>query len=330
MVTYLGIDDGNFDTKSKYTRNPNGYTSHNELPPMAREYLKYDGKYYVSTTDRFNYMEDKTASERGLILSLFGIAKELLYRAEKNGLSGQAIQDYLLTADNIVLGVGLPPLHWKKHEEKKQYYYDKMQNGIEYEYMGYRFSHHLLFCDVFPQDYAAIVTNARDKAIAENQVVYGADIGGGTMDIVPVIDGKPAMTQCTTENVGIMWMYRHIISTIKLEHSITVKATDIENVLLGKKTLLPENVKSSIIREVQAWVDEKIIGTIVQSGVNVDTEVVVFLGGGALLLKPFIMNDRTIKHKHFFPDQVAVHANATGYEKLVKQTYKKYKASIGK
>lgn len=325
MIAYIGIDDGNFDTKSKNTTNPNGYTTHNELPPMVKEYLKYDGRYYVPNEDRFNYMEDKTASDRGLILSLFGIAKELIARADK---SDSQIQEYITSVDRIVLGAGLPPLHWKKHEEKKQYYYKYMKDGITFEYKGFLFSFKLSFCEIYPQDYAAIITNAKDKWISENSVVYGCDIGGGTLDIVKVVNGKPIMTQCMTENLGIIWMYKSIVSKVKLEHDVSVKTSDIENVLNGKRTLLSDQVKTSIMREVQMWVDEKIIGTIVQSGINLDTEVAVFIGGGSLLLKPYITKNKTIKHIHFLSDQNAVHANAIGYEKLVKQSYAMSKKKI--
>ena len=327
MIAYLGVDDGNFDTKSANTVSPNGYTVHNELPPMVKEYLKYDGKYYVATKERFNYMEDKTESIRGLILSLFGIGSELISRAEKKKNEDCTMQDYISNIDQVVLGVGLPPLHWKKHEAKRQYYYNAMQNGISFEYMGYQFSFKLLFCSVFPQDYAAIVTNARDKWISDNPVVFGADIGGGTLDIIKVEEGRPVMTQCDTKNCGILWMYKKIAVTVKLEHNITIKPTDIENVLRGKKTLLPEEVQETIKNTTQAWVDEEIIGAIIQAGINVDTEVVVFLGGGALLLKSFIMKNNAIKHKHFLSERAAVHGNAIGYEILVKQIYK---ASIKK
>lgn len=329
MVTYLGIDDGNFDTKSRNTVSPNGYTVHTALPPMVNEYLVYNGNFYVPSPERFNYMEDKTATDRGLILALFGIAKELIFRASKSNPDPNAVREYIKSVNNIVLGAGLPPLHWKKYEEKKQYYYKYMENGISYQYMGYDFDINLLYCEVYPQDYAAIITNAKDRYIAENHVVYGCDIGGGTFDIVPIVDGKPIMTSCTTENLGISWMYKHIIGNIKLEHNITIKPADIENVLKNEKTLLPEDVKASIYRYVQAWVDEKIIGTIIQSGINIDTEVVVFLGGGALLLKPFILNNKTLKYVHFLSDQIAVHANAVGYEKLVKMSYKNYKMKLG-
>lgn len=322
MIAYLGIDDGNFDTKSANTISPNGYSVHNALPPMVKDYLKYDGKYYVASKERFNYMEDKTASIRGLILSLFGIGTELISRAEKKKNEDTSVQDYITNINQIVLGVGLPPLHWKKHKEKEQYYYDTMKDGITFEYCGYHFSFKLLFCSVFPQDYATIVTNAKDKWISENPVVFGADIGGGTFDIIKVENGRPIMTQCDTSNSGILWMHKQIAVTVKLEHNITIKPTDIESVLRGQKTLLPEEVQATIRNTTQAWVDEQIVGAIIQAGINVDTEVVVFLGGGSLLLKPFIMKNQTIKHKHFLSERAAVHGNAIGYEILVKQLYK--------
>ena len=75
---YLGIDVGNYDTKSQHTTTPSGYDGPTpEKPLLAEEYLCYNGQYYVSTTTRFAYEKDKTRNERALILTLFAIANEI-------------------------------------------------------------------------------------------------------------------------------------------------------------------------------------------------------------------------------------------------------------
>lgn len=129
MQTFIGLDDGNFDTKTQHTVSPNGYTEHTALPAMAKEYLHYNGKFYVPSNERFNYMEDKTLSDRALILSLFGISKELLYLSELR--KGNVLQEKINSYTDIALGAGLPPLHWATAAKRK----NTMKNILGMEFL---------------------------------------------------------------------------------------------------------------------------------------------------------------------------------------------------
>lgn len=317
MQAFVGVDDGNFDIKSQNTSSPNGYTSHKVLPSMAKEYLFYNGTYYLPNLERFNYMEDKTLSERDLILTLFGCAKELIYQAQKR--KGDDLQEKILSVKTLALGIGLPPLHWDQNVKKVEYFQKHMGEGIEFNYSGIDFKFTMNFCKIFPQNYAAIVTNANDDIICQYNKYIAVDIGGGTIDIVHVINGKPIVNKCTTDNIGILYMLQDIIYNVKREHNILLTNDDIIDVLQKQPTLLSNEIKERIYFHVQKWVDEKIIDKLIQIGVNFDTLYTIFLGGGSLLLQAYILKNPNIKNIHFLKDPVK--ANAKGYAILVKKLF---------
>ena len=322
MLLYTGIDEGNYDIKSPHETMPAGYTSSEILPPMVDEYLFYNGVYYVPSQKRFKYLEDKTVNERSLILVLFGIAKELKNLAEKKVGKDGNIQAEISKYTEIALGVGLPPSHMMAKgaaQKKIRYLEDYMENGIEFECYGLKYSFKMIFCKVFPQDYAAIVANTDDDIIKNYPKFVAVDIGGGTMDVIPFIDHMPDTASCSSVNSGILYMYQNIILDCKRALGISIENKDIECVIKKDRTVLPEKAKNLILSGVQKWVDENIINELSQGNVSFASTPVVFLGGGSKLLRPFINKNKVITNQHYLKDPAR--ANAKGYAVLIKQMY---------
>lgn len=131
-VTYLGLDIGNYDVKTVNTSTPSGFNVFTTKPYGVSEYLLYNGKYYTPSMDRFAYRKDKTKNENAFIMSLFGISKELIARAQKKYdrelkraeetssylPSVDSIQDVLNEAYSLNLGVGVPPTHYATLAQK--------------------------------------------------------------------------------------------------------------------------------------------------------------------------------------------------------------------
>ena len=323
MYEKLGVDLGNFDTKSQDTSTPNGYTVHTILPPMSKEYLYFNGKYYCPNEKRFNYMEDKTATERALILALFGISKQLIFRAkQKKAATPNEIQDKLNGMNEIILGLGLPLTHMSKAKDTKDYFEQYMKDGISFVYNDFHFHLTLVFSHVFPQNYAAIYTNCDDEVICKYKKFWGADLGGGTIDLLQIVNGMPDVGNCITDNLGSLYMYKHIIQSIKRDFNITLTDVDIEEILRGRPNILSESrpeVKTEIKFLVQSWVDDRIVDFMVQNGVNFETSIVIFFGGFALLLRPYLLKNKLLKNAHFLKNPVK--ANARGYAILVERLY---------
>lgn len=316
MLVFLGIDDGNFDVKSTNTKTEGGYTIQKKLPPLTKEYLFYNGQYYIPDVTRFDYLEDKMSNERCLILTLFGIAKEILSIVK--GTDSNSIQEQITSIDQIVLGAGLPPLQWHLREKKLKYYEKYLKKGIEFEYNGYHYSFKMVFCKLFPQAAAAIMTNAKNPIV--NYPRFNViDIGGGTMELIQFIKGQPDIANCINEQVGVNFMHQRIVTDTKRNLGKNITPLDIEAVLKKEMSVLSQEIQTYIKESTQKWTDEKIINRLIQSGCNFETVPSIFLGGGSLLLKPFIRKNPLVMNESFLRN--ADHANARGYEILVKKYY---------
>lgn len=328
MKYYFGIDVGNFDTKSYATTTPNGYTEHLHLPTMTAEWLFYNDKYYVPSVKRFDYKEDKTLDDRCLILTLMGIAKQALFsleaKKEKLTHSNKENQNFDIQAElnsmtHIILGAGLPPKQWYNAKKTKEYYLEKMQKGIQFSYCGYQFNFYLEDCKLYPQNYAAVVTNAQNEIIKTYTRFLSVDIGGGTADFVPVYNGETDIAQCATEKMGIIYMYQAISQVVLAEHGISVENYDIESTLTGRKTMLSEAVQNTIHNETQKWANS-IVDKISQLGFSLDSTPILFLGGGSILLEPYFNENPLLVYFRFIRNP---NANAIGYERLIKKEFKR-------
>lgn len=322
----LGIDVGNYDTKSQHTTAPSGFEGPTpEKPLLAGEYLEVDGKYYVPTTERFAYEKDKTRSERCLILTLFSIAKEIHYAVtkSKNNLSHEDTQRLISNVKEIGLGVGLPPTHYTRAriDELISYYRSHMCNGIKFTWNDYTFNITLKACKVYPQGGSA-ATESENAFSGKYPDYYVIDIGGYTVDIVKFkrdkktghegVDGK-----WSSKEEGVLIMFDDLISKVQMNYDITLDNAIIESVLNGEETILSEDVIAFIKENAQKHAN-MIIDIVRQLGVEFKASPVLFAGGGSLLLKEYILNNVLINKKStiFLSDPCA---NAKGYARFLKQ-----------
>ena len=111
-------------------------------------------------------------------------------------------------------------------------------------------------------------------------------------------------------------MYDDIISRVGMDFDIDIDYNTIQSVLNAEKTILkPEAV--SIIQEMTAKHASNIINALRQKKIMFDSYPAIFCGGGANLLKPFIVANPLISKETtcFISD---TRANAKGYERLIK------------
>lgn len=310
---YVGLDVGNYSTKTSNTTTTSGYKQYAEKPYGAANILKYDGVYYVPTLKPLSYLKDKTSNDRCLILSLLGIAQEILLAAKNE----KDVQAAITDVTDLYLGVGLPPAHMSSLSENlENYYMNHFKNGITFEYNGYNFSLTLKGLKIYPQDYAAVAVYnpKRDDFITKKfKNYYAIDIGGYTIDVVPIHSKKPVVEGCKSLERGVLKMYDQIASDINRDLGQNVDETNIEDVLRGEATCLSEETISAINKYAQSWLDE-IANKLNEDGLNFDSYPVVFLGGGSKLFRKYIKANPLIKYFDFISDP---RANAKGYKKLL-------------
>ena len=314
----IGVDVGNHDTKTSNTSTPSGFNEFSKIPFGTDEYIKFKDIYYVPNITRFPYVKDKTINENCFILTLFGIAKEIVASLNKSQkLSREEIQNQIDKIRYVNIGVGLPPTHCATLSGKmKNYYHSRFDDGITFEYNGYVFQLKLNICEVFPQDFSAVITynpKNEDSILKKFKRYYAIDIGGYTVDVVPIVNGNPDVSKCASKELGVLKMYDSIIPRVEMETGTTLSAADIEAVLKKENTILDEKEIELIHECAEDWL-ENIINQLKQSGLEFATTPVVFMGGGAQLFKKYIRNNKLIKKYEFIP---GARSNADGFKKLI-------------
>lgn len=322
MQTTIGIDVGNYDTKSKHTITVSGYTAYNNEQLLADNVLVYNGKYYVESIDnRLPFVEDKTNNDQSLILTLFSIAKELIWRIRNEKHLVGNIQNEILNYDCINLAIGLPPGHFNKLARKTvEYYKEQLGKGVKFKYANYDFSFKLGKIECYAQDLTAVVMNQNlSVSDAENGPAkyYIIGIGGYTVDVVPINNGAPEIDNCRSLPLGTRPMFETIISRIQSSTGVTLDEKTVESVLRDKKCFLSDEVKSEIKYNANLHA-EQVVDKCIQAGCLLNIYPAVYVGGGCLLLKDSLNANSKVCFSEFIDD---IHANASSYEEFLKYKY---------
>ena len=320
----VGIDVGNYDTKSQHTSTPTGYDGpFTAKPPITGEYICVNGEYYTPSNERFNYEKDKTKSDRCFILSLFAIAKEIHYYVSmtRDNLTHDETQMLISGVKEIGIGAGLPPTHFteKRTKELIEYYRSKMKDGLSFEWNDYKYNVRLVACDIYPQGGAGAIDkeNTFRKTYPQYYVV---DIGGYTVDVLKYSDNK-LDGKWQTKEEGIITMFDDISTKVAVNYDMTLDMQSLENILKGQNTIIADEVVS-FVKEMTKQHADAIIDLVRQLGLEFKAFPVVFLGGGALLLEKYIRQNALVNEKSvlFISDPCC---NANGYAKFLKRKIEK-------
>lgn len=322
-VKTIGVDVGNFDTKTQSTSFPSGFDTVAAVPYGCNEYLKYKGKFYIPSDERFPYVRNKTENENCFILTLMAISKELIFSAvqasddkKRRGIE-RSVQEELDDVEIVNLGVGLPPTHMSGLSDKLiNYYRTRFRDGIDYEYSGYHFKYGVEKIRCYPQDMAALVTyrpKDRQNSAISYDTYCGIDIGGWTLDIVTIRNKKVVPSLSNSLEFGILSLYKEIEREFDNHFSFRISKHQIEAYLRGGKVLLNQKQKDFIDEYVKGWYD-RMINTLTQTGINLMATPIIFIGGGSLLFEKYIMEDDRFALKEFIYNS---RANAQAYATIL-------------
>ena len=293
----IAIDHGNYAIKTPNFSFVSGLAEHTVKPPMCDEILEYNGRCYSLTGQRVSYMRDKTQDERFFVLSLFAIAREL----EAGG--------HYAPAQQIDLAVGLPPEHYGVLKEKFARYF-KRDGVIKFEYKDKPYNITLDRVMVFPQAYAAVVP--KSSLVIHELRIFIVDIGGYTTDVLLLRNGKPDLQFCRSLETGIITMNNEIVRKVGALHDMRLEDEHIAAVLSGQETILPDEVKDTIRNETNIHA-KKILDQLRELQVDLRSNPAVFIGGGSILLRPFLEASPLVAKASFVDSP---NANALGYEML--------------
>ena len=278
-IEVIGIDHGWSGMKTVHEVFTSGCKEISTEPAFTENLLEFGGKYYKIGSRRLEVRDTKVTDENYYMLTLAAVAKELKIRGKKTA--------------HVLLAVGLPLTRFG--DEKKDFV----------SYMHVCVYVYLCMC-VYAQCYAAVID--RIDKFPEKQLVV--DIGSWTVDIMPIINHLPDESVCVTQPHGIITCIQQINKECVRQLNAEVDEYDIQKVMVNGGGDLPEKYQEIIIKEIRDYC-RQIYHNIRELGYNMDLTQIIFVGGGAGVMKRFgSLEQRNIQ---YIED---VKANAKGYEML--------------
>ncbi len=293
----IGIDHGNAGMKTRSYCFSSGIAEYEHEPFTAKDVLEYDGKYYVCGTGRQPYLRDKTVNNRYYLLTLAAIAKEMNARQ-------------IASPADICIAAGLPLTNYGRDINAFSNYLTSKSNPIRFKYEKKDFEINIREVLIFPQAYAALSLHT-DMIKGEPSIIV-ADIGGWTVDLMRIDYGTPDASTCRSLELGMIRCMDEIAEQVRRSVGLSVTAAQIESVLKGESCAMNEKARTVIKAEGEKYT-ERLLSAISESGFDTAAMPIIFMGGGAGLMKSHVAPSLDLYRPIIIED---IQVNAKGYERL--------------
>lgn len=290
-ITPIGFDHGWNFCKTRHTSFLSGLREITTTPALFDNVLEYGGKYYKIGTKRMEVRENKVSDDSFYLLTLAGIVKELKERG--------------MTTAKILLSAGLP---LTRFGDEKDDFIRYLGRNREVSFRFEKVDYHICIerVSVYPQCYGAVVDRLNDFP----RKVVVVDIGSWTVDVMPIIDNSPDESACVTFPNGIITCIQQINKECVRQLNEKVDEYDIQQVMMNGSGGLPENYRNIIEKQITEYCGQ-IYHSIRELGYNMELTPIIFVGGGATVMKRFGgISKGNVK---YIED---VRANAKGFEML--------------
>ncbi len=145
-----------------------------------------------------------------------------------------------------------------------------------------------------------------------DEMVVIVDIGGETLDIIPVDSIRIQRDECRIETKAGIWLTRTIAERINAElYEDIPEAKILQYLLKGSRENQPANKYEEIMRDTAVEYCSQVYRILKEYKLNPLVVPVIFAGGGAGIIKRF--GEYNPKMTDFIED---LKANAIGYEYL--------------
>lgn len=268
--------------------------------PFGSNILEYQDKFYTLSNQRIPYKRDKTEDDRFFILTLFGIAEEL-HIEEKYGEE----------VVHVSLAVGLPPAHYGAQSQAFIRYFSG-RGIVNFQYRDNPYTIYIKDVRCYPQAFAAAVT-MMNKLLDKPRVLI-VDIGGFTADYLMMRSGRADLSVCDSLENGVILLYNRIRTKVNSEFDILLEETDIDDILKDGESGYSPEVVSLVEKLARDFVND-LANSLRERMLDLMSGTVVFVGGGAILLRRQIEASGKVRNAVFVED---INANAKGYEFLYK------------
>ena len=289
----IGVDNGYGNMKTARRCFKTALVKYDSEPVLSRDYLEYEGKFYVIGEGHKGFVADKQSDEDNYILTLAAIAKELEARGMKDAVNTARVH----------LAVGLP-LKWVQAQKEDFRNYLMRNRLVEVRYKNRLYRFEFVGCTVMPQCYSAVAENLKEF----KGITLLADIGNGTMNLMYLNNGRPMESKSWTEKLGVFQCYQKIHNLIQDNTGDCLMAEVVESFLRTGETDLPEKY-AKLMKQGAMEYTELIMQKLRDHEFNEDLMRVYFMGGGAILVEQFgKYNPERAIFNH------DIRANAKGYE----------------
>ena len=293
-IVVIGVDHGWSQMKTAETVFSAGVEEILSEPAFFDDVLEYGGKYYKVGTKRDTVMDNKTVNEDYYLLTLASIAKEMKTRG--------------MTEARVILGTGLPATRYGA-EKKGFIKYLSRNRDIRFRFEQVDYKVVLEKVAVFPQGYAAAI----DIIGKSGKQLVIVDIGSWTIDIIPIrADGTPDEANANTITEGLIPCMRRINKQFMRLYNEKIDEDIIKQYIITGQIDLDDRFTKIIDANLNEFA-VKLFNSLREEGYSLNTTQFCINGGGAIVLKKF--GHVAQKNVHYNFD---IHANAKGYEELVK------------
>ena len=287
----IAIDHGNKQMKTIHCPPFVSGLAESITRPFGSNILEYQDKFYTLSNQRIPYKRDKTEDDRFFILALFGIAEELHVK-----------ERYGEEVVHVSLAVGLPPAHYGAQSQAFIQYFSG-RGIVNFQYRDNPYTIYIEDVRCYPQAFAAAVT-MMDELLDKPRVLI-VDIGGFTADYLMMRSGRADLSICDSLENGVILLYNRIRTKVN---------TDIDDILRdGENGYSPEVV--SLVEKLARDFVNDLANSLRERMLDLMSGTVVFVGGGAILLRRQIEASGKVRNAVFVED---INANAKGYEFLYK------------
>ena len=289
----IGIDHGWSYIKTAGIVFKSGVKEISTEPAFFSVVLEYKGKFYKIGTSRMEVKKNKVVTPDYYYLTLAAIAKEMKSRKKHEA--------------HVVIAAGLPTSRYG--DEKKDFQkYLNQNNEVIFKYEEENFHVWVDKAFIYPQCFPAVI----DSLPMFGSKVVVVDIGSWTIDIVPVVNRKPDESGISSIPQGIITCMRAINKECMRRFGEQIDESEITKYMINRETILPGDYKSIMNCEFDHFID-MILGSLREEQYSLMTTPIIFVGGGAILMKNYC--DRNYGHFTYLTD---VKANAIGYETLAR------------
>lgn len=294
----ISIDHGNKQIKTVHKVFVSGLVESDVRPALGNNYILYNDRYYSLTEHRLSYRRDKSKDESFFLLTLFGVAYEIL--------EADAYDPGQTTTVDLL--IGLPPAHYGAQYHDFESYFNR--GVVKFSLGNKPFSVFFNSVTAYPQAYAAAMTVFSQLRPLSKCVVL--DIGGFTADYMLLKYGVPDLSDCSSLEYGVILLYNRIINAVNSAYDLLLEECDVDSVLAARNSTLPDHVQKLIREQAMLFVEE-LLGQLRERMIDLRVTTPVFVGGGSILLRPYLEQDGRWPSCLFVED---IQANAKGYERI--------------